>query len=255
MKKPLAHDLATTVDAEGHDKGWQVVTSKRKARALSRPELASFQPALADTGITGLSLSSSAEENKPHGRQSSLASTSQSKNRLQDHLSRKNGSASLPQHANPLTMTPLRVSKSFQMLASPTTLGDMAPSFPFMKLPAELRNMVHRQALEPIFVGTHGNPVYYLDQDFPLLNLQLTSRQVYQEASEIVFRNGDFMIPAHFYRSIIPWVGKRFTDLLALKQLALYDFARDHPITNMTISSHGMPLPWRVRRRIFSKRI
>ena len=104
-----------------------------------------------------------------------------------------------------------------------------------MKLPAELRNMVHRQVLEPIFVGTHGNPACYLDQDFPLLNPQLTSRQVYQEVSEIVFRNGDFMIPAHFYRSIIPWMGKRFTDLLALKQLALYDFARDHPTTNMTI--------------------
>ena len=189
MTKPLAHDPATTVDAESHDEGWQVVTSKRKARALSRPELASFQPALADTGISGLSPSSSAEENKPHGRQSSLAPMSQSKNRLQDHLSRKNGSTSFPQHANPLTMAPLRVSNSSQMLASPTTLGDMAHSFPFMKLLAEFRNMVHRQVLEPIFVDTHGNPAYYLDQDFPLLNLQLTSRQVYQEASEIVFRN------------------------------------------------------------------
>lgn len=30
-------------------------------------------------------------------------------------------------------------------------------------------------------------------------------------------------------------MGKRFTDLLALKKLAFYDFARDYPITNVTI--------------------
>lgn len=89
MTKPLAHDPATTVDVDGHDEGWQVVTSKRKARALSRPVLASFEPALVDMGTSGPSLSSSAEENKPHGRQSSPAPISWSKKRLQDYLSRK----------------------------------------------------------------------------------------------------------------------------------------------------------------------
>jgi hypothetical protein len=71
--------------------------------------------------------------------------------------------------------TPVCVSNSFEALASPTTLGNMTPDSLFLKLPAELRNMVYRHALEPIHLRTYEYPQQerQLNRHSPLLNINL----------------------------------------------------------------------------------
>ena len=131
---------------------------------------------------------------------------------------------------------PVCVSNSFEALASRTTLGNMTPDSLFLKLPAELRNMIYRHALEPIHLRTYNYPQQERqpNRHSPLLNIQLTSRQLYHEAREIVFQNGDFHISAHFHRAT-SHNGRRFADTSAIMQLAAYDSVQDHPITNVTI--------------------
>ena len=81
------------------------------------------------------------------------------------------------------------------------------PSFPILKLPLEIRNLIYGFALTSSPLRTHRyhhwikvamgfEPYYSKNRARPSLNLLLANHQIYNEAAHILYHEGCFIIPS-----------------------------------------------------------